>query len=234
MLPSQYPEVQSRHDLRRLLAEHVDMQFDDLRTMMRLPAAGLTGGCNFAAAAVMFNIIAGSSVCFHEASEAGLKARGERSKRFLRVVETYFPWEGEPVSEDDGARLLYEAARNPLAHSVGLDEPPTSGTQKREIQLGKRPLTPEQVEELEDSVTRPTWLGNVITSATAPSGAPRIIISVPGLFWGLHRMLRALFADPTEAAKADALAKKFGQLWDKYIGAGDAITVSDAVKIERA
>ena len=43
-----------------------------------------------------------------------------------------------------------------------------------------------------------------------------------------------LFADAAHAADAEALAKKFRPLWDKYIAVGDAVTVSDAggVKVE--
>ena len=45
MLPSEFPEVQSRAGLKRLLSEHIDMQFVDVRTMLRLPLADIAGGC---------------------------------------------------------------------------------------------------------------------------------------------------------------------------------------------
>jgi len=48
------------------------------------------------------------------------------------------------------------------------------------------------------------------------AGADEVTISVPGLYWGLHRMLHSMFGDAAEAAKADALAKKFGPLRDKF------------------
>ena len=51
-------------------------------------------------------------------------------------------------------------------------------------------------------------------------------------------MLRALFADAAQAADAEAVAKQFGPMWDKYVAVGDVMTVSDAggvqVKIEGA
>ena len=94
MLPSECPEVQSRNDLKRLLAEHVDMQFAvDVRTMLRLPTASLAGGCNFAAAAFIFNIIAGSSVCFYKTSDKAFMAKGDRGERFKKLLEDFMPFE---------------------------------------------------------------------------------------------------------------------------------------------
>ena len=46
-------------------------------------------------------------------------------------------------------------------------------------------------------------------------------------------MLHSMFGDAAEAAKADALAKKFGPLWDKFRATGDVLTASDAVKVEK-
>lgn len=234
MLPSGFPEVQDRHHLKRLLAEHVDMQFIDVRTMLRLPMAGLVGGCNFAVAAFIFNIIAGSSVCFYRASEKAFAARGERGERFKKLLEEFYPWEGEPVAKAQAVELLYEAARNPLAHSLGLDPPPTPGHTVREIALVKRPLNEAEIAELESSPTKPAWVPATITRTTAPSGAERLDICVPALYWGVHRMLHRLFADPTHVADANAVAKKFGLVWDRYISVADSMTVTDAggVKVE--
>lgn len=47
MLPSEYPEVQSYSHLQRLLADHIDMQFEDVRLLLRLPRKGSTVGGNF-------------------------------------------------------------------------------------------------------------------------------------------------------------------------------------------
>src|SRR6266446_4256412 len=121
MLPSEYPEVQAWDSLRRLLAEHVDMQFIDLRTMLRLPMAGLAGGCNFAAASFLFNIIAGSSVCFYKTNEQAFTEKRDRSQRFRMVLTDFYPWHGELVDKGEAIEILYEAARNPLAHSLGLE-----------------------------------------------------------------------------------------------------------------
>src|SRR2546430_509260 len=122
MLPSEFPEVQSRAGLKRLLAEHVDMQFVDVRTMLQLPLAdlargftptsyilkivrrilhlpelGLAGGCNFATASFLLNIIAGSSVCFYNTSESAFTTRNDRRDRFKKLLADFYPWHGEPV-----------------------------------------------------------------------------------------------------------------------------------------
>jgi hypothetical protein len=41
-------------------------------------------------------------------------------------------------------------------------------------------------------------------------------------------MLHALFADQAHAADANAVARKFGPLWDKYIAVADVAKVSDS------
>jgi len=216
MLPSEFPEVRAHAALKRLLLEHVDMQFDDIRTMLRLPMEGLTGGCNFATAAVLFNIISGCSVCFYNASEKALTMTGQAGCRFKGLLGEFYPWVGEPLSKADGVTLLYKATRNPLTHRLGLDEPPSSASKGNEIVLKKWSLRPAEVAELEDSTNRPAWALATITETTVPSCASQFTISVPALYWGVHRMLHALFADPIHAVEADALAKKFGPLWDKY------------------
>jgi hypothetical protein len=249
MLPSEYLEVQGRDGLKRLLAEQVDMQFVDLRTMLRLPMADppgraailsnllrrmlrlpvgdLPGGCNFAAASILFNLIAGSSVCFFNTSDAAFTERRDRGQRFKGVLEKFYPWQGEPVTKATAVEVLYEAARNPLAHSLGLEAPPAAGHVQREIVLVKRPLSEAEIIELEDQVVKPAWAGSTVTQGQTASGADRFEISVPALYWGVHRMLRALFADAGQVADADAIAKKFGPVWDKYIAVGDVVSVSD-------
>ena len=214
--------------MKRLLAEHVDMQFEDVRTMLRLPAPGLAGGCNFAAASLIFNTIAGSSVCFYQTSEKAFTTRGDRSDRFKKLIEDFYPWEGESLGKVQAVELLYEAARNPLAHTLGLDAPPASGHIAREIALAKWALTEAEIAELEQSATRPAWAGPTLRKEATLSGVDRFAVSVPALYWGINRMLHALFADPMQIVNAEAVAKRFGPLWDKYISIGDAVTVSDA------
>jgi hypothetical protein len=62
--PSRFPEVADRPNLRKLLAEQVDMQMDDVTSMLALPRhdLGLSGGCNLALTGLLSNVISGCSV----------------------------------------------------------------------------------------------------------------------------------------------------------------------------
>ena len=207
------------------------MQFIDLRTLLRLPQSGLEGGCNFTAASVLFNLIAGSSVCFYNPSKDVLGKRGNRGDRFKGLLMEFYPWQEELMSKDEGIEVLYKSARNPLAHSLGLDAP-SNESPGREVRLQKVPLDESQVYELENSFTRPVWTPPTIASkGRLASGAIEIVISVPALYWGVHRMLQTLFSASTHTSRANELAEVFSPLWDKYAvdsgHGGDSIQVPD-------
>jgi len=213
MLPSDYPEVARYKNLAELLKNQVDMQFDDLLTLLRLPIAerGLTAGCNLAAATILFNLIAGASVCLFEASLKGLSDRKDRTRRFKEVLIRFYPWQGESLLVPDCVDCIYDAARNPLAHNFGLDDP---NQHRFEVILQKEPLSTEQIFELEDATIRPTRTPPTIASKRQTSfGTTRVIISVPTIFWGIHRMFRALISDPLQADAANALAGNFTNHW---------------------
>lgn len=151
------------------------MQFADLRCLLQLPKSDLNAGCNFAAAAVLFNIIAGFSVCFYNASLEGLKSRKERGDRFKGLLRKYYPWANEPVGKDTGVKVLYKAARNPLAHSLGVYEPRAEWR----VMLGKDALTASQIETMENSKSRPVWLPPTVSKTELA-----FQIYIPTLYWG--------------------------------------------------
>lgn len=222
MLPSEFPEIQMYPQLKQLLVRQVDMQFMDLRCLLELPRVDSDGGCNFATAAVLLNIIAGSSVCFYNADPAGITNRSDRGKRFRGILNAFYPWAGEPISKDVGVALLYESARNPLAHSLGIDTPDGS-TKPKQVFLKKWPLTTQKVTELEDSVDRPSWAETTIVHAKIlTAGGEEVAISIPALYWGVHRMLHSIFSDLDQVQGAEALVSKFAHLWDHYVSSGGA------------
>lgn len=182
----------------------IDMQMADIRDLLRLPLdeAGMVSGQNFTASGALANVVAGSSVWFFEASEAGLRDRRDRSRRYDDVLRGYWPWDGEVVSVDDGVRVLYDYVRNPLSHSFGLPDPEDGIV----IAIEKAPLGDGELTELDGTSDRPTWLGPTVR--LAPSGAPdrAYVISVPAMYWGVRQLLRALLTDETQAAAAEALA----------------------------
>lgn len=225
MLPSEFPEVQSSPNLKRLLAVQVDMQFGDLRTLLQLPKVESEGGCNLTAAAVLFNLIAGNSVCFYQASASVFTERRNRGARFVEMLRSFYPWDDEDVTGEEGAGFLYDSARNPLAHSLGLD-PPAPGATGKQVKLRKWVLSSAQISELEESGHRPAWSGRTISEVErSGSTITKASISIPTLYWGVHRMLVALFRDSGQVQKAEALAAEFSYLWPQYSSGGAFITV---------
>jgi hypothetical protein len=213
VFPSKYPENQAYPRLVALLRNQVDMQFDDLRTLMRLPLPeyDLTAGCNLSTASQLFSAIAGASVCFFEPSLQAITNRGDRARRFRDVLRSYYPWDGDDLSVDQRIGCLYRSARNPLAHAFGLGDP---NGPDFEVFLAKDPLAADRILELEDSRTRPAWCSPTIRSRRRVStGAIRVDVSVPALFWGTHQMLRRLLAQADIAAAADEVAGNYEIQW---------------------
>jgi hypothetical protein len=117
MLPSDFADLKRYPNVSRFVNEQLNMQFDDLRAMMKLPrpSQGLPAGCNFAAALTLCNLIAGIAVIlFRPDKGASGKGRG-----FVALLVKYYPWTpGETKkAKREMAEILYDLVRNPLAHS---------------------------------------------------------------------------------------------------------------------
>jgi hypothetical protein len=125
VLPSLFPEVQGHPHLKQLLADHVDMQFEDVRVLLALPKPGSHVGGNFAAAALLFNIISGASVAFYKTSMKAVKGKaGGSGDRFRGVLSAHFPMKEMALPEATVLKVFYNYSRNPLAHSLGLGGQP--------------------------------------------------------------------------------------------------------------
>ena len=205
VLPSQYPEVKSYPHLRKLLAEHIDMQFEDIRLLLRQPRGATTVGANFATAALLFNVISGASVCFYKTSWAGFTSKTGSGKKFKRVLRDHFPFADIQVAQSRTIQIFYDYSRNPLAHSFGLGDPTVI-----EVLLAKNKLTQKKITELEDSPTLPVWSRAALTETGIQTGPPSYRISTSGLYWGVHRMLQSIFAAKNQAVEADRVAKRLG------------------------
>ena len=196
MFPSTFPEVQRYPELKRVLKDYIDMQFSDLRTLLKLPRkwADLDAGQNFATSAVLLNVVSGASVCFYNANISNLTTHGDRATRFTGILRGFYPWGGDVRPTPQCISLLWEEARNPLAHSFGLTTPTTP-----DLKLAKSHLPHRRIMELEDSITRPSWCEpTIFTTSLGKTG-----LSVPTLYWGVHRMLHKLFRDSAQVANAE-------------------------------
>jgi len=108
MRPSEFIDPQRYPSLFEFVRDHLDMQFNDVRAMLRLPLSELriTGGCNFAASSLLCNLISGISVVLytHNSPRRRKKAgkRWDREDRFKEVLEDFFPWDpGRPIPAGD-------------------------------------------------------------------------------------------------------------------------------------
>jgi hypothetical protein len=221
LLPSEFAEVSAYPPLRRLLDQHIDMQFEDLRAVLRLPARralGSPAGGNFLSASALLGMVSGSSVLFLRAGPEAFRYPFHSQERF-RDVLGFMPWDAKTASIQRGAGIkrLYSYARNPLAHAFGVSYNPgkAAGQVPKQLQwtlaINKNRLSLNQVYELEESVVRPSFAGPPLRrlAKKTPTQPERLVLDVPGLYWGVHRMLHALFGSPAEVTGANEMALKF-------------------------
>ena len=228
VLPSAYPEVANLPSAKQFLSELVDMQFQDVRVLLRLPDPQIAPdiGCNFTAAAVLTNLISGFSIWFFHsqwartAIEPTEKKQGGSlsAKRFQGFIRAYFPRQPNDPTPPTIAKHLY-AARNVLAHNLGIDDAtwrtkvkknakkqPVK-TRRQVISFSKPPtgMAEDEIVELETYATPP-----LAGSAIRRSGV-QTTIYIPLLYWATGQMLRtALRAEPSRCDDmAAALLKAF-------------------------
>jgi hypothetical protein len=102
----------------------LDMHFSDVRAMLRLPRpdVGIDTGCNLALSGALCSILSGISTTIYkpvrllqeEQSNCGSGAA------FQGFVGDFFPY--RPPGAVDFPKQLYDYARNPLVHALGIDK----------------------------------------------------------------------------------------------------------------
>ena len=167
------PEV--RATLNRAVRPHLH----DVRAMLRLPMpeVGITAGCNFAAVHVLVNVISGLSRLMGP-------SHSNSGKAFIAFVRRWYPWKMEPslgYRAQRGSDTLYKQFRTGFVHDLGLllDSVPLKqkGKQRSTFRLkGKRlgvsklpSLSSRHLEELDDTLSRPSWLAPTVSS-DGPNG----------------------------------------------------------------
>ena len=203
MLPSEFPEVQNYPFLKKLLEAHIDMQLSDIHTILK-------SGCNLSVTALLLNMISGVSVCFFNVpADAPIQvfSPGDRGKRFTDLLDQFYPWLGDDaLPKAECISLLYREVRNPLTHGLALDNPVLT---THKVELATTRVNESQVNELENSPNRPSWLPPTVVKNPTPTQPSKIALFIPTLYWGVHRMLRDIFADAAQVRGAEALAKEF-------------------------
>lgn len=176
MLPSHFAEIKGYQHVYNFITKHLDMQFNDVRGMMKLPCPefGIDAGCNFAAAAALCNLISGVSVVLYTPKEPNSGS----GKKFKELLCEFYPWDsGE--NKEEKAKVIYYLIRNPLAHSLGV-----LNRSSLPISISKSALTEDQLQEIEGTSVRPTWVPQAVTGDSTGYD-----LSVWGLYWGVFHMV---------------------------------------------
>lgn len=195
---AQYPLVLS------FVRQHLDMQFDDLRTMMKvpLPAIGLTGGCNFACAVALCNLISGvAKVLYHR--PPGMPGTGDG---FVALMIQFYPWQPtEPQQRN--AEILYDFVRNPLVHSLGAAITPEQ--RQNEVVIAKSARSEEELERLETSTDYPAGISlAVVTDGNGHT------IWIAALYWGFVRLFSKLCGEADQMRYAEDRLRELGWTGD--------------------
>jgi hypothetical protein len=183
-----------------LIRGAVEIQFNDVRSMMML------SNCNFAATAILVNLISGMSTIFYD-------QHGGSGARFRNMLNEFYPWELQPPNNaprETVIECLYDTVRNPLAHSLSVQthEVKSRPGQPKHVIVKKpsvksfgviKPGLPEDLlEQLEQSPTPP---GPTLTI----HGNGRTTLYVDGLYWGVRTMLSRLTDDATRMQQSATL-----------------------------
>jgi hypothetical protein len=194
MLRSKFPEFRNYPEVLNFATNHLDMQFNDVRGMMKLPlpAIGITGGCNFAAAAILCNLISGISVVLYTPK----RRKAGSGEKFKSLLGDFYPWEpGEKKAEK--SKAIYDLVRNPLAHSLGVLK---KGSLPLSIKKGA--LTEARLQELENASVRPNWVPLAVTG-----NSRAYVLSVVGLYWGVFDLVRRLAQSTKQMQQAEERIK---------------------------
>jgi hypothetical protein len=206
-LPSTFPEVQPHPAIQRLLAEQVDMQFADLRVLLRLPQTEIAPhvGCNFTATAMIVNQISGFSVWFFHNRYAQRLEREERKRRtimsrrrFLGFVRAYYPRSPAEPTIQTIANRLYDT-RNLLSHNLGISD---LDRKRRRQEIGL--VKPDPALSAEDIIDLELETGFPGAGVPIRRSGMTISTHVAGLYWALGRMLRSAVLDQPERCEAAA------------------------------
>jgi hypothetical protein len=204
MNPSEFPQLAKYRAVERFFRKHLDMQFGDVCTLMKLPrpGQGLPAGCNFVVAAALANLIGGFAEVLY-AAPPSMNGSHQSGARLQALLKDLYPWQrGERRSAK--AKALYYFVRNPLIHNLGIDDPRRPKKEMRRIPIRKRRLTHRQLIELETAKTPPAWVGLAVRRVDR-----RWNIYVPALYWGVFHLLRRITEQPRHMRHAQALLSRY-------------------------
>ena len=213
MLLADIPEIKAYPAVSAFVTNHLSMQFGDVRSMMRLPLPdlGITHACNFAATAVLCNLVSGVSVSLYmPKSPVKTNQKAERQwvgsgEAFKLLLEDFYPW-GQGEDGKQRAKVLYDLFRNPFAHALGVH-----GKTRYRIGVARRPgpgLQEAELEQLESSATRPAWL-----PAGLSGGGNQWNVVAEGFYRDVFHTLWNVARDKAQMTQAEKRFKAGRVIW---------------------
>ncbi len=186
-------------NLERFVRDQIDPLLREVHAMFMLPIEGTPGldaKCHFLATAGLLGVVSGVSVTLYQnPSLSGLSQRGQRGEAFRTVLTSHYPWDEEPevegaIRELDAAKVLYDAFRNPLSHSLGVllpDEDAGHGQRK----VAKGALPDGKIETIELAQTRPpAWTSPTLrTDSPTKAARTKTVLNLKLFYWGVRRMI---------------------------------------------
>lgn len=169
--------------LAAFVQDRIEPQLRGIHAMLRLPldSDGLDTGLNFECANILLDLISGVSSEIHPARASRLGS----GALFKTCIRDCYPWQQEPANgqvDQDLAKWLYKAFRNPMTHSLGVGE---GAAPAQKVVVRKEPMAEAEIEALETSGPRPGSLPATIERDAA--GAMRLWI--PALYWGIRQLV---------------------------------------------
>jgi hypothetical protein len=178
--------------VRQQIRNRVDPLLTDVHAMLRLPIEadpGLDGGCNLSAALVLLSVVAGLSAEVYRNDR--LHRVDQSGNRFRKVLADYYPWNEEAALENaithvHAANILYEAFRNPLAHSLGVFQ----GIEHGQLKVAKGPLEEREIEEIERADARPNWdRPTLYSDSAAKAERTKTVLTLKHFYWGVRKTI---------------------------------------------
>jgi hypothetical protein len=171
----------------------------EVHVMLRLPIPNyrLLSPCTFSCAQTLMALVA--------------QRDGKPGQDFQSLLVALYPWSHEPmlqVTPAKGAKIIYEAFRNPIAHNLGAHVRRRAATPLVKIKRGGRAagvggLTEDMIQQLEGA-SRPPRMSAVLS--IRPGDAT--VLFVEPLYWGVRVMLAALLNDSPRMGKAETYLSK--------------------------
>jgi hypothetical protein len=195
---TEIPEFAPYPRVSEFVRDRLEMQLGDVRVMMTL------AGLNFASVATLCNIVSGVSVslCKPKRKKKIRKKKKEELRsgdHFHRLLWNFYPWEpGERKVQK--TKRIYSLVRNPLAHSLGEHD-----ASEQEVVITKtglkeagKPLTDEELDELERSPSRPAWVRQGVYLQGRCWH-----VSAEGFYRGVFHMIWNLAKDANQMRRAE-------------------------------